>query len=401
MMFLSSCEKDEEGEPIQESAPPVVEAIRVPAKPDSTFTKATLGTTIVIMGNNLAGTREVLFNGFPAAVNPVYATATNLIIRIPDEVPTVGTAGNVSNELTVVNSAGETTYQFEVLDPAPVITAISNEFAQAGTTITIYGNFFYQVEAVVFPDGTEEGIAVTSGIAVNENGTALTVSVPEGINPMLGDVHIVSKSGESAANRRTKLYSGNGMILNWDIEGYPGFGWGLDPGKAVVSSFPGIDPIDGKFAVINQSVPGNWGWNNDKVISMSNWTTNRLIPPVSEPLYAADAPIANYDLKMEIAAAGGTSLEGLQLLVWIPGTPAGTVETLIPLTDFVRSTDGTWYTLSVNLSTLAAGGTKLNKYSDLNPNEIRLVVQNTTPENIPAQLAFDNIRIENVVNRGE
>jgi hypothetical protein len=403
VMFLSSCEDDEVGQPISESAPPVIEAVRIPANQDSTFTRATLGTTIVIMGKNLAGTREVYFNEFRAPVNPVYATSSNLIVRIPDEVPTAGTAESVPNVLRIVNSAGETTFEFEVLDPAPVVNAISNEFVQAGQTVTIYGTYFYQVEAVIFPNGTEEGIVVTSGINANPDGRSLTVTVPEGVDPTQGDVHVVTKSGPSGANRRTKLYSGNGMILNWDVQGsdgsYPGFGWGIDAGKQVVSSFPGIEAIDGKFAVINQAVPGGWGWNNEKVISMSNWATGRLIPAESEPFYGKNAPISNFDLKLEMAAAGGAPIDGLELLVWIPGTPAGEVQVTVPLTDFVRSTDGTWYTLSVNLANLKGSSGGLSKYSDLNPNEIRLVIQNPTSANIPAQLAIDNIRIENVIVR--
>ncbi len=168
----------------------------------------------------------------------------------------------------------------------------------------------------------------------------------------------------------------------------------------MVTSFAGITAIDNKFGVVNQVVPGGWGLNYEKVISMSNWDTGRLIPETTSTKYSADAPISNFDLKMEIAAAGGGSLEGLELLVWIPDTPAGTVEKTVPLTDLVRSTDGKWYTFSVPLADLASSsGVKLAKYADLNLNEIRIVVQNPAAAGIQTTLGFDNFRIENMAVR--
>jgi hypothetical protein len=351
----------------------------------------------VIVGKNLAATQYVSFNGYQTTINPVYATETHLIVRIPDLVPTVATSAQVPNELKVVNSSGETTYAFTVLPPAPVIDAISNEFAKEGETITLFGQYFYFVKEVVFPGD----VVATEVMANDPSGKSMTVKIPAGIDPSKGDIVVTSESGSSAASRRTKLFNGEGIIHNWDDVN--GFGWGLDAGKAVVTSAPGIAPIDNNFGLVSQVVPGGWGWNNDKVISMSNWATNRLIPETTSPKYAANAPISNFDLKMEVAASGGGSIEGLELLVWIPGTPSGTVEKSVPLTNFVRSTDGKWYTLSVPLADLAAsaadGGGKLAKYSDLNPNEIRIVVQNPTANGIQATLAFDNFRIENMVVR--
>jgi hypothetical protein len=399
LFIFSSCKEEDPTEPREASGPPSVTAIRTtnPAVADSTFTQSTLGSTIVIVGNNLAATQYVSFNGYQTTINPVYATETHLIVRIPDLVPTVATSAGVSNELKVVNSAGEATYAFTVLPPAPVISAISNEFAKEGETITLFGQYFYFVKEVTFPGG----VVATEMTANDPTGRTMTVKIPAGVNPAQGDVVVTSESGNSATSRRTKLFNNEGIIHNWD--NVNAFGWGLDAGKAVVTSAPGIDAIDNKFGLISQVVPGGWGWNNDKVISMSNYSTNRLIPETTSPKYAADAPISNFDLKMEIAASGGGSLEGLELLVWIPGTPAGTVEKLVKLTDFVRSTDGKWYTMSVPLADLAAsaadGGGKLTKYSDLNPNEIRIVIQNPTANGIQATLALDNFRIENMVVR--
>jgi hypothetical protein len=403
MFFLSSCEKEDISGPLVAKAPPVITHVRSTnaAKPDSTFTQSTLGTTIVIVGQNLAATQTVTFNGRNAPVNSVFATDTHLIIRIPDTTPTVATVADptqVPNELKVINSAGEATYTFRVLPPAPTVAAISNEFAKAGQQITIFGDYFYLVKSVNFPGN----VAVTTGITSAADGKSLTVTVPQGVNASQGDVRVVTESGTSAVNRRTKVYNNVGMMLNWEERnadgGYIGFGWGLDPSKAVVTTAPGITAIDGRFGLISQAVPGNWGWNNDKVVSMSNWSTNRLIPATPATMFADNLPIANFDLKLEMAAT--TNVEGLSLLVWIPGTPAGTVERLVPLNNFIRSTDGKWYTVSVPLNDLAGpGNARLSTYGQLNKNEIRLVIQNTTSADRVSNIGIDNIRIENMVVR--
>jgi hypothetical protein len=264
--FLTSCKEDDPTKPLEASGPPAITAIRNtnPAKADSTFTQSTLGSVIVIVGNNLASTQYVTFNGYRAAVNPAYATETHLIVRIPDQVPTVATASGVPDELKVVNPAGETTYSFKVLPPAPVVQAVSNEYAKAGETITLFGTYFYFVKDITFP-GSVPGTEIMAA----PDGKSVSVKVPQGVDPSKGDILVTSESGTSTANRRTKMFSKDGMIQNWDTT-MGNFGWGIDPGKTVMASAPGINPIENKFALINMVIPGGWGWSNDKVINLSN-----------------------------------------------------------------------------------------------------------------------------------
>ncbi len=392
---LSSCKEEDPAAPRKAAGAPAVQAVRStnPAKADSTFTQSTLGATIVIVGQNLEATQYVTFNGFRASVNPAYATDRYLIVRIPDQVPTVATAANVPNQLTVVNPAGEATYAFSVLPPAPTVEAISNEYAKAGETITLFGNYFYFVKDITFPGGVK-GTDITAA----PDGKSVSVKVPEGVDPAKGDIVVTSESGTSTTSRRTKLFNKDGIIQNWDTT-MDNFGWGIDASKAVTTSAPGITPIDNKYALINMVIPGDWGWSNDKVISLNNWNTNRILPSAPTTKYDPAASIDQFDLKMEVAATGNP-INDLLLLVWISGAKPGTVERNVPLTDFVRSTDGKWYTVSIPLSTLATtGGAKLARYGDLNQNEIRLVIQNPTAAGIPAAIAIDNIRIENVVVR--
>ncbi len=390
-----SCEEEDPTTPAEAKAAPVIEAIRSlnPAKADSTFIQSTLGSTIVIKGQNLENTRTVTFNGYSASFNTAYASDNYLMVRIPEQTPTVATASSVSNKLVVGNSKGEATFDFTVLPPAPIIEAMSNEFVKAGETLTLYGKYFYFIKEVTFPGGVKETSATAS-----PDGLTLTVTVPAGFDPTKGDVIVTSESGRSAGNARTKLYS-VGMVGNFDDKNP--FGWGI-PASNITNSAPGISPIDGNFGLINMSLPGAYGWSNDKVINLADYGGEQIFPTEPTTIFNPEDPIANYEARMEVAAVN-TSLEGIQLQIMTQEATDKEITANVNLKDFVRSTDGKWYTVAVPLVNLANGSTKLAKYGDLlkgnksGVKNYRAVIVNTNAADAPATIAIDNMRIVNTV----
>lgn len=393
LFVLSACKKDNAGSP---PPPPTIERVRLtdPTTKDSSLTQTTLGSTIAIIGTNLATAQKVIFNGYSLGVNPTYATDNILVITVHDSVPTIATNPNVKDELRIITAGGEVTYTFKILPPRPEVTAISNEFAKPGETVTLYGRYFY------FVDTVKIGIVnITSGITTN--GTSVTFTIPAGADVTNGDILVRSKSGISVATRNTKFYNAtrSGMLVNWDDKtsggNFVNFGWGLDASKKVGTSL-GFTPISGNYAVIDQNVPGNYGWNNDKVINMSNSDpaiNGGVIWPVSSSNFAANTPLSSIDLKFELSSL--MPVGELQALAW-----QSDFATTVNLKDFVKSAEGKWYTVTINLGNLAKGTTKLATYGDISKtSELRLLLQNATTADIPAKLAIDNIRIINNVRQ--
>ncbi len=399
LMGTQSCKKDD----ARAGGPPSIDRVRLsdPATKDSSLKQAGPGSTIVIVGHNLAGAEYVSFNGYKVGVNPAYATNADLVISIPDSVPTIANDPNVPNQIKVVTPGGEASYSFTILPPAPVLDHVSNEYAVAGQEITLYGKNFFFVDTVLLPGK----IAVTTFVA-SPDGTALTVTIPNGTLPAQGGILVGSKSGWSQPARRGILYdhSGTGMILGWDalnsMNGILNFGSGLDVNSKVVSAYGGILPIDKKFAVIDGTIPANRIISNDQLIDMANGDgsidNGNIFPAAPADKYDPQTPLANFDLKMEISAT--KTVGPLQLRVSQNNGGALTLD--IPLANFIKSEDGKWYTVSANLGDLArSDGSKPATYMDLEgPGTLSVSIVNATPADFPVVIGIDNIRIVNVVN---
>src|SRR5258708_20549087 len=165
-----ACKKSGSGAPVITH----VRAIDSTAR-DSFFVKAYPGTLIVIQGSNFDGLEHVYFNDFDAPFNAALISNNNITISIPAGAPTAPPLSKVSNTIRVVTSHGSATYTFTLVLTPPVITAVSNENAAAGTTLIIKGSNFYSISKLVFPAGiTASGYSVDSA-------TQITVTVPAGI----------------------------------------------------------------------------------------------------------------------------------------------------------------------------------------------------------------------------
>ncbi len=401
-VFLGSCQEEDE----ISVGPPSIERVRTtdPTTADSAFTSATLGSTLAIVGTNLLGTQQVYLNDYPLGVNTAYVTNNSVIVTVGDSVPTVATDPNVTNKLRLVTKSGESVIDFQTLPPAPLVTQVKNQYLKAGDKMTLFGRYFYFVDTVYFPG---EDVFVTSGFETNASGTMLSVTVPDGVDfSESQSIAVVTKSGGSATNRNTQIYNGKGMIADFDTNGalkYPwDWGWGMS-GDMIRSSQPGIESLEGDFGGMNQSFPASYGWNNDKVINLANWSGEQIFPTAPADEYNPAAPAASFDIRFDIAVSTTENITGLNVQIWYPDSKGNELSYDIPLSDFIKTTDGSWYTLSAALNRLTNGSTRLNTYGDFlkgdsgGTKQLRLVVINTTSSDIKAVIGIDNIRVVRAV----
>ncbi|QDH80769.1 hypothetical protein FKX85_17675 [Echinicola soli] len=401
-----ACQEDED----EVTGMPSIERVRYtdPTTADSAFSRATLGSTLAIMGKNLGTTQQVYLNDYPVGVNPAYVTNENVIVTITDSVPTVATNPDVPNMLRLVTKGGEASIPFQTLPPAPQISRVANEYVKPGDQLTLFGRYYYFIDTVYFPG---EDVYVTDGFSTNSTGSRLTVTVPDGLDFGEGNsVTVVTQSGASATNRRTQIYDGDGMVADFDTNGaleWPwNWGWGIS-GNMIVPSIGGIEGIDGNFGAIDMDLPPSYGWSNDKVMNFANWGGVNIFPTTPEDRYAPSTPLGKFELRMEMVINTDSPIDDLILQVaWgskIRNQSDDGWEFYsmnVPISDFISSTDGKWYTLSGNLSQLSFDNKRIADYAEFisgngdGLTELRLVVQNSnSSESIPVVMGIDNVRV--------
>ena len=279
LLFLgTSCDTDDE----VVDGVPNVERIR-PVDPDladESLDKVGLGENIVIVGNNMKSIKEVYVNGYKTFFSPTMVTNTHMVLSISDETPTVATAPDVSNEIRMVSyDGGETIYAVTILPPAPSVEKISNEFAKAGETLHIHGQYFFFIEEVEFPGGV-----IATDVETSSDGRSMQVVVPQGIDEA-GTLSVTTESGSGVLSPMYRFNDYSGMVNNFDDMDYFG-AWGPKP--VLGNSDPA--PIDGNYVrVTGEDIPAPMWWNNDQVVPMEG---------VQWPVSSGDA--SDYAIKFEV-----------------------------------------------------------------------------------------------------
>lgn len=376
-----------------EAEAPVITNVRLtnPATRDVSLTQAPLGAVLVIQGRNLSQVTKLYLNDYDVRLLPSYVTNSSIVVTIVDQVPTIATNPNVSNTMRVMTKDGLSfSYNFETLPPPAIIESVSNEMAKAGETITLTGKYFYFVQAVAFP-----GDVLGTNITTAPDGTWLKVTVPAGVSPAGGHIFVASNSGISSQTVRSHFGNKTGMFMNFDD--LNPFGWGIQ-GSNITDATPSgvIKPIDNKFGLISCIFNKEYGWSNDKVIDITYWG-KKMFP--EGPGYDSATALGDLDLRMEVAVEKPTNnLNGVVLMTWI-NLKNVEYSYNFPLGNAVKTLDGTWYTVSIPLSSLADASKKTLSIYDAflkqGTHEIRLVVNNTSAADIDGTLAIDNIRIVN------
>lgn len=239
LFILGSCEEDD-GVPREEpNGAPIISYIRVtdPDQSDSLLVRGELGAGIVIMGENLGGTREVWFNDRQAVVTPSWVTNETIIVSVPSIAPL-----EVTNKLYLVDDHLDTVaHDFEVTIPAPEIYSALNEWPLAGESLIINGNYFFDVTPVTVE--FTGGGAVVEATVLSQN--QLEIPVPDGATE--GAVVITTNFGEATSTFH--VWDSRNVVLDFD---------GLNPNGWRIGALDNADgPIDGNYLIVGGEIAAN------------------------------------------------------------------------------------------------------------------------------------------------
>ena len=172
-----------------------------PARADSLYVGAPLGNLIAIVGDNLDGTTQIMFNDQVADLNTNYITSRSILVSIPPDAPIVR-----NDKMILTFRNGETLeYPFKVDISAPIVASMENEWAQEGETAVIRGNYFFEPLTVKLADGT----AVTPA-SIGQ--TEITFEVPAGAPE--GPITVTTNFG--ATESAFHFHDTRNIVLNYD-----------------------------------------------------------------------------------------------------------------------------------------------------------------------------------------
>ena len=376
---LQSC-KDQPDEFKLSDGTPTIYYIR-PASysaSDSLLVEAAPQTSICIVGTNLKSIQQLYFNDQKAVLNTSYITDNTLFVQIPSDIP-----DEVSDKIYMITQAHDTlTYDFHVVIPAPVVTAMKNEWVKVGEDAVITGQYFIddpnQPLTVTFT-----GISNSISVKVPaENFKSITRSqlvftVPEGAEE--GQIEVASVYGKGLS----KFYFRDSRNLITNFDGATDV---IPQGWNIAATYSDVNGVDGQYVQLGpKETEGGWveelklpfwcgNWNGDPMsitsgpgiplrnfLDFSDWQNMsfkmELYIPKSNPWSAGAMQIlfVNYKQCANDSWQNNTYIHtkadgGLDLprALYRPWETTGSFDTgdewitvTIPLTDFVYNDDGT------------------------------------------------------------
>ena len=376
---LQSC-KDQPDEFKLSDGTPTIYYIR-PASysaSDSLLVEALPQTSICLVGSNLKSIQQMYFNDKKAVLNTSYITDNTLFVQIPSDIP-----DEVSDKIYMITQAHDTlTYDFHVVIPAPVVTAMKNEWVKVGEDAVITGQYFIddpnQPLTVTFT-----GISNSISVKVPaENFKSITRSqlvftVPEGAEE--GQIEVASVYGKGLS----KFYFRDSRNLITNFDGATDV---IPQGWNIAATYSDVNGVDGQYVQLGpKETEGGWveelklpfwcgNWNGDPMsitsgpgiplrnfLDFSDWQNMsfkmELYIPKSNPWSAGAMQILFVNYKqcandtwqnntyIHTKADGGLDLPRA---LYRPWETTGSFDTgdewitvTIPLTDFVYNDDGT------------------------------------------------------------
>ena len=236
---MTSCDKDE----LPNNGQPRIRYVRVtnPESKDSLLVGAGQGRLIAIIGENLQSVTEIWFNDQQASLTPAYISPTNILVRVPTQIPK-----DITNKMKLVFANGLTLFHdFEVEISEPVVSSMVSEFVNEGDVATIRGDFFYEPLTVTFTGGV-------NGELVQVLDKEIQVRVPAGAQP--GPITVKTNFGETKSDF---WFRDNRNIF---ISSDPYSGW-WNPSYVVSNPGPTDPPkINGNYIRFKKAI-GAWSWN--------------------------------------------------------------------------------------------------------------------------------------------
>lgn len=285
---LTSC-KDQPDKYEATSGTPTIKYIRCMSSeihnwdddPDTQYTDGQLvtsanpGSSLAIIGDNLRSINEIWFNDQKATLNQSTITDNALFVSVPGNVP-----AEVSDKIYFITTGKDTvTYDFKVIISAPLITSMPNEYALAGTELTLRGNYFIDdpnVPLTISFQGADGELIPAKITGIAEDFSTVNIIVPNdaAAGPIVAtSVYGTSKSAFWYKDTRGMLFdfdTPNGISdVVLDMHAWNGHEKTIDDGTGISGNY-------WQFGTATTTASGDkdGGWPDEGAHSFAYWPGN-------------------------------------------------------------------------------------------------------------------------------
>lgn len=140
-LLFVACKKNND----DQGLPPTITGVSNLFDRSNMLSNAEFDQWVIIKGAHLGTTHTVDFNGEIAEDSLYFADDTTITVKIPKTLP-----DPVNNPITVITKYGTATYNFQILQPPPVVSGFDPVAAPEGAEITVQGDFFNGATSVKF-----------------------------------------------------------------------------------------------------------------------------------------------------------------------------------------------------------------------------------------------------------
>ena len=228
-------------------------------------------STLALVGENLRSVYELYFNDRKAVLNTSYITDNTLIVDVPKDVPIM-----VTDKIYMITQSKDTvTYDFHVVIPSPVVTAMSCEYAKPGDRVKISGSYMVNDAGVplevYFRNAQDQEIPATIN-SISDDFTSIEVTVPD--DAAEGPLTVTSIYGTTYSSFYYK--DTRGMLFDFD-NGRTQQGWHARTITSSEKSLSGNYLVLGEGATMSADAAWDDG-NNSFEYWCGDWNTPESYP---------------------------------------------------------------------------------------------------------------------------
>ena len=363
--LFTSCNEDTPGKYQMTSGLPTVYFVRYQDKnlEEQLLTSATMGSPIVIIGDNLTSVQQVLFNDVPAILNINMITKNTLFVTVPNALPNVNT-----NKIYFVNANKDTlAYDFTVNIAPPVYSRIKCEWVPEGGNVVILGSSFYANDASNLKILVGDYLVPTADIVSFEPSQVVFKAPPAEIS---GPVEVRTLFGTTGRSKDI-FRDSRGWITGFEDSenGGTGFvaGWGRptrienDPALSLMGKYVKLTaPLD------PGSNPSFISGGNDMTINI--WSRDNTSNPnsgIPNPMFPSDPKTSTLKFEVNVIQAWSScpmifafdNANGNENYLWADGTqPRGFWVPWLLSGSYIS--DG-WETVAIPLSEMIYNGSRV------------------------------------------